>query len=73
MTLKTEEFLLSNRIPDSTQIDIQDLLCSICLDIVWQPIVCGSCQRFFCSKCLNDWLTHPRTKCPMRCETFIQG
>lgn len=73
MASRSEDSLLSNRISNSTGTEIQDLLCSICLDIVWQPITCGSCLHFFCSKCLNDWLNKPRKICPMRCETFNQG
>lgn len=73
MTSKIKEATLYDRVQGLIKIDFEDLLCCICLDIVRQPIVCGSCQNIFCSTCLNDWLSKPRKMCPMRCETFIQG
>ena len=73
MSSNTNEILMYDRIQGLTDTDLQDILCCICFDIVRQPVVCGSCQNIFCSICLNDWLSKPRTSCPMRCETFIQG
>jgi len=44
---------------------IKDLIkCSICLDIVKNPVQCNKCQNCFCLLCVKKL-----TKCPLRCES----
>ncbi|EAT34565.1 AAEL013204-PA [Aedes aegypti] len=39
--------------------------CSSCKDTVANPVTCSSCDKFFCSKCFEVWLSlTPRTMCP---------
>jgi len=45
----------------------EELVCSICLDIVWEPISCKVCTSPFGSKCLNNWFKYNK-KCPKQCE-----
>jgi len=37
--------------------------CSICLDIVKDPVQCDKCQHCFCSRC-----SEPLNSCPFRCK-----
>ena len=36
--------------------------CSICLNIIEDPLQCNKCQKFFCSKCIKN-----TNNCPFRC------
>ena len=38
------------------------IICSICLDIVYNPLQCDKCQHCFCSKCIQKC-----KRCPFRC------
>jgi len=43
---------------------IKDMIkCTICLDIVKEPVQCNKCQHCFCSLCSREL-----KKCPFRCE-----
>ncbi|UJR32582.1 hypothetical protein I4U23_020042 [Adineta vaga] len=67
-----EEGLSSNRIQGSSEIDLNDIQCSICCNILWKPIACQSCETPFCSKCIATWLNVNPNRCPMRCNKYIQ-
>lgn len=43
------------------------LLCSICLGLLNDPIMCETCQNSFCRKCLDDW-EKKHLSCPFKCE-----
>jgi len=45
----------------------EELICSICLDIVNNPITCGKCSSPFGLKCIEDWFTRDK-RCPKQCE-----
>ena len=36
--------------------------CTICLNIIEDPLQCNKCQHFFCSECIKN-----SNKCPFRC------
>ena len=44
--------------------------CSICLNIIENPVQCDKCQKFFCSDCIKGV-----KECPFRCKNnkFISG
>jgi hypothetical protein len=48
-----------------------DLKCSICLELLYDPLSCQNCCSNFCSKCIEIWQVTNK-KCPMRCELKIQ-
>ncbi|XP_062550741.1 uncharacterized protein LOC134215608 [Armigeres subalbatus] len=40
--------------------------CSSCKETVEKPVTCGSCEKLFCWKCFDVWLSFtPRTICPV--------
>ena len=40
--------------------------CSICLNIIQDPVQCNKCQHFFCSECVKNLEI-----CPFRCEDNV--
>ena len=42
------------------------LLCTICLNLLNSPSMCSNCETAFCSDCINSWLNRNEL-CPMRC------
>ena len=46
------------------------LQCSICLDLVMDPLECKNCSKLFCKDCINDWLKKSTT-CPNK-HPFIR-
>jgi len=44
----------------------EELICSICLDIVWKPICCSKCSSPFGETCLNNWFEYNKL-CPKQC------
>jgi len=47
--------------------DIENFLCSICIDIVNNPIQCSDCEHFFCEGCINKHV-FIKNDCP-NCKT----
>ena len=43
----------------------EDLKCPICLNVVWKPIQCKRCEKYFCKYCLNESIRTIGNKCPM--------
>lgn len=64
---------MSIRVNDKTMTHIQGLLCSICLDILCEPVTCQTCQAIFCKKCVDGWLENYTLTCPMLCEKYMPG
>ena len=44
----------------------KETVCSICLDIVYDPVMCGNCENLFCRHCINIQL-EKSCKCPNKC------
>jgi hypothetical protein len=44
-----------------------DYYCAICCEIVWEPVVCGSCGKLSCGECIGRWKTASGN--PYRCPT----
>ena len=66
-----DEGLTFDRVQRSPQIDLGDLQCGICWNILWKPLSCQSCETPLCSTCMNTSLTIHPNQCPMRCNPFI--
>ena len=47
-----------------------DLVCSICLCVLEDPIECKKCETNFCSECINSWKQR-NNKCPNNCELIL--
>ena len=45
-------------------VNIKDMKCPICLNLIWNPIDCADCGKCFCDYCLNEWLSQ-KFSCPM--------
>lgn len=77
---KEEEFVDYTRIPFnitetgiSTDLIIEnqknmsrETVCSICLEMVYDPVMCGKCENLFCRNCINIQLKKS-CKCPNKC------
>jgi len=72
MTSTQQKGLSSERVRDSSSVNIYYLDCSICRDLLWKPVACQTCETSFCSLCINQWLVDNPTKCPNRCETYTE-
>jgi WD40 repeat protein len=47
-----------------------ELICAICLETVFDPVMCSNCENLFCKPCI-DRLLVKSTKCPNQC-LFIE-
>lgn len=45
--------------------------CSICMDVLKEPILITCCQNIFCGSCLLEWMKN-RDNCPL-CRSFINN
>lgn len=61
--------LLSKRVKNTDEININDFECNICHDLVWRPVACNTCEIIVCSDCIKTWLTI-NSSCPNKCESF---
>ena len=41
--------------------------CSLCLNILINPVMCLNCQNAFCKKCIDNW-SKKSQQCPNRCD-----
>ncbi len=48
-----------------------DLTCSVCLMIVWQPVCCQSCEAHFCRDCISNWLENNKLCPACRCKYTV--
>lgn len=62
MGIEVERFL--NYIPN-------ELICSICTDVVDDPRECSDCETSFCKKCIEDWMSRSQL-CPNRCNITLR-
>lgn len=61
------EDLISYVIKDSFYNTIEgEIICSICGNIKFNPIMCSKCQNSFCSNCIKEWEKNSQL-CPFKC------
>ena len=48
-----------------------ELLCSICTDVVEDPLECAECETAFCKTCIEDWMSRSQD-CPNRCKITLR-
>ena len=50
---------------DDIKVDIKDALtCFICTSKVLDPLMCPTCKKLVCSKCIKKWFEQNHDKCP---------
>ena len=47
-----------------------NIICSICEELLYDPIQCETCQNCFCKECINEWIKKSKT-CPFKCQKLI--
>ncbi len=52
-----------SRFVDLNQSDAEEVICSLCHDILLNPVVNNCCLQTFCKQFINDWLKTNNT-CP---------
>ncbi len=51
------------RFVDSSHTDITELTCSICRDVLRDPVVANCCLQTFCKECITIWIKS-NNSCP---------
>ena len=59
----TEELTRTNLVVSSNTKESPTLQCSICLDLVMEPVECENCSKLFCKECIEGWFKNS-TNCP---------
>lgn len=49
---------------------VDELCCTICQGLLWNPTSCSSCQHLFCKSCIETWLHSNPSSCPFRCSPY---
>ena len=64
-----EELINDNTIikDDLYNIFKNSIECSLCLNILINPVMCLNCQNAFCKKCIDNW-SKKSQQCPNRCD-----
>lgn len=70
MSTTNEKGLRPSRVRYPVGIDLNELCCSICLNILWRPVACQSCETPFCSTCITKMLQTNPGQCPMKCYMY---
>ena len=52
-----------NRFVSITEEEVEDLTCSICHEIIKDPMTTNCCLQAYCGNCITEWLTN-KTTCP---------
>ena len=47
-----------------------NIICSICQELLYDPVQCESCQNCFCKECITQWIKKSKS-CPFKCEKII--
>ena len=63
-----KQILLSQTKKAFEQSLVNELTCSICLDILDNPVMCSNCHNNFCDKCIQKWKDDYNFYCPFKCE-----
>ena len=61
--MSSEELTRTNLIVNSNSKLSPTLQCSICLDLVMDPVQCSQCTKLFCKECIDGWLKNS-VQCP---------
>ena len=64
-----EELTRTNLIANNDKLS-PTLQCSICLDLVMEPVECNTCSKLFCKECIDNWLKQSN-ECPNK-HVFVK-
>ena len=67
----SDELTRTNLVVDNNKLS-PTLQCSICLDLVMEPVECQKCSKLFCKECINNWLQNS-TQCPNKHQFIKQS
>ncbi|CAF1017321.1 unnamed protein product [Adineta steineri] len=70
METKSQNSLL-NRIQVTSGVNVEDLECIICTNLLWKPIACNNCDGLYCSECIKSWLVQSPGNCP-QCQNYAE-
>ncbi len=49
-----------------------ELICSICHNVLWKPVACSTCENAFCATCVRTWINKQtsvgQATCPFNCR-----
>ena len=45
--------------------EIEEFICTICNNIVDKPIQCQTCEKIYCSDCINKYNLQKKNECPL--------
>ena len=71
MTNTSDETLL-DRVHDTNGVNVSDVECSICRELLWKPVECANCHNLYCGECMNTWLKNKPRACPA-CKNYAGG
>lgn len=54
----TDDPIITKDIVLQSKVELDHLVCPICLNVIWQPVTCASvgCYSSFCEGCIVIWL-----------------
>lgn len=70
MSTTNEKGLRPSRVQYPSGVDLNELCCPICLNILWRPVACQSCESPFCSTCISKTMQGNSGQCPMKCYVY---
>ena len=47
---------------------ISSIICTLCNNILIDPVMCMKCQKVYCKKCIDKW-SEKNEKCPEGCDS----
>ena len=64
----TVEIKVEEHVPDFEGQQIDDLfICLCCINVVYKPVECNQCQKWFCEQCIEQWRQMGHREC-MQCK-----
>jgi hypothetical protein len=62
----------TQRVLNEKDITMDLLICSLCLDVIWEPVFCKTCENAFCMECICELLGNQQNYlcglCPNKCH-----
>jgi E3 ubiquitin-protein ligase NRDP1 len=65
--IRMEEYINEKTIIKDEKWDVlkENIICSLCKKLMLKPVMCTSCQNYFCKNCIE---TKSKGNCPQKCE-----
>ncbi|TNV81138.1 hypothetical protein FGO68_gene6066 [Halteria grandinella] len=55
--------------------ELLDFRCTICFQVLREPLKCSQCKNHFCKRCISKWLLREdqqrQQTCPFRCKLYL--